>query len=319
MVAERGHHLLALVLSHQAVVDEHAGELLADGAVHDQRRGRRVDAARQPADHVRVADLLADRRHLLVDDRGRAPGPFAAADLVQEVLAGCRCRRACARPRGGTGSRTGRARPTRMRRPARPARRRAPSKPGGGSKTVSRWLIQQLCSAGEAGQQAPGLVHAQLGATELADLGALDAAAELARHRLHAVTDAEHGHAELEQLGAQLRRALVVDRGGTAGEHDARAGGARVARRAARRVAAAPRRRRTRGSGARSAASTDRRSRAPAPLCDSAAVLRVCGVRSAVEASALYSSSSLTAAATWALPFEPMPTCCSRWSCLPSL
>ena len=47
---ERVHHLLGLVQAQQAVVDEHAGELVADRLV-DQRRGdRRIDAARQPED-----------------------------------------------------------------------------------------------------------------------------------------------------------------------------------------------------------------------------------------------------------------------------
>ena len=45
VVAEGGDDLLALVLAHQAVVDEHARELVADRAVHEQRGDRRVDAA----------------------------------------------------------------------------------------------------------------------------------------------------------------------------------------------------------------------------------------------------------------------------------
>ena len=61
VVAEGGDDLLALVLAHQAVVDEHARELVADRAVHEQRGHRRVDAAGEPADHLAVADLGADR------------------------------------------------------------------------------------------------------------------------------------------------------------------------------------------------------------------------------------------------------------------
>ena len=45
VVAERGDDLLALVLAHQAVVDEDAGQLVADRAVHEQRGDARVDAA----------------------------------------------------------------------------------------------------------------------------------------------------------------------------------------------------------------------------------------------------------------------------------
>jgi hypothetical protein len=61
LAGEHVHHHVAFVQAQQAVVDEHAGELVADGAV-DQRRGhRRIDAARQAEDHLLVAHLLADR------------------------------------------------------------------------------------------------------------------------------------------------------------------------------------------------------------------------------------------------------------------
>ena len=79
----------------------------------------------------------------------------------------------------------------------------------------ARLLMRQVA------QQAPLLVHGQLRAAELADLGALDLAAEVEHHRLHAVTDAEHRDAELEQLVAQLRRAVGIDRRRAAGQDQA--------------------------------------------------------------------------------------------------
>ena len=84
--AERPLDLLALVQPQQTRVDEDAGELVADRAMHQRRRDRRVDAARQPADHARVAD---ERRG---SSRSRssmnAPGVqlgSALADVEQEV------------------------------------------------------------------------------------------------------------------------------------------------------------------------------------------------------------------------------------------
>ena len=56
VAAERLDDLLGLVLAQQAVVDEDAGELVADRLVHEQRRDRGVDAAGEPAD-----DPLASR------------------------------------------------------------------------------------------------------------------------------------------------------------------------------------------------------------------------------------------------------------------
>ena len=69
LLAEGVDDLLGLVLAQQAVVDEHAGELVADRAVDERRGGRRVDAAGEPADHAAVADLGADALDLLVDHR----------------------------------------------------------------------------------------------------------------------------------------------------------------------------------------------------------------------------------------------------------
>src|SRR3546814_11639940 len=60
MFAEQRLDLLALAQAQQAVVDEHAGELLADRFVAQPRGDRAVDAARQAAQHTLVADLAAD-------------------------------------------------------------------------------------------------------------------------------------------------------------------------------------------------------------------------------------------------------------------
>ena len=78
--------LLALVQAQQPGVDEDAGELVADRAMHERRRDRRVDAAGQSADHLRVADELAD----LLDLARRRTRPASnsasrLADVEQEV------------------------------------------------------------------------------------------------------------------------------------------------------------------------------------------------------------------------------------------
>ena len=138
-------------------------------------------------------------------------------------------------------------------------------KPGGARLTrVAMATSSRPARAAARRAAGPARATRQLGAAELADLGGLDDAAERLREQLHAVTDAEHRDAELEQRRVELRRARRVHRGRAAREDQAlrRAprdlGGADVG------AAGAPRRRRTRGHGARSAASTGRRSRRPA-------------------------------------------------------
>ena len=77
VAVERLDDLRRLVLAQEAVVDEDADELVADRLVHEQRRDRRVDAARQRAEHALGADLRADPLDLLLDHgRGR---PASAA------------------------------------------------------------------------------------------------------------------------------------------------------------------------------------------------------------------------------------------------
>ena len=78
-------NLCRFVEPQHAVVDEDAGQPVADGAMDQQRRDRRVDAAAQAADDAPVAHLLADPRGRLLDERRHRPVAGAAADVEGEV------------------------------------------------------------------------------------------------------------------------------------------------------------------------------------------------------------------------------------------
>ncbi len=65
-----------------------------------------------------------------------------------------------------------------------------------------------------------GLARLQLGLPELRRACALDLAAEVARHELHAVADAERRDAEVEDPGVDLGRAVRVHRRRAAGEDE---------------------------------------------------------------------------------------------------
>ena len=88
---------------------------------------------------------------------------------------------------------------------------------------VSKWLIQTGVLWGRAVPQD----HRRAGRRErraavLAAAGAGDLAAELERHELRAVADAEHRDAEVVDAGVDARGALDVDRRGTTAEDHAR-------------------------------------------------------------------------------------------------
>ncbi len=68
-------------------------------------------------------------------------------------------------------------------------------------------------------EEATGLVrHLELCAAVLGYVRVVDAPAELLRHQLHAVADAEHRHACVEQACVDRGGARRVDGGGASGE-----------------------------------------------------------------------------------------------------
>ena len=107
------------------------------------------------AEHALAADLRADPLDLLLDHRRGRPRRRRAARRRRGSSSAPPCRAACARPRGGTGRRRGRA-PASSKAAigvdGEPATTRAPV---GGATTESRWLIQTVCSAGRSSKSAP--------------------------------------------------------------------------------------------------------------------------------------------------------------------
>ena len=68
------------------MVDEDAGELIADGAVHERGRDGRVDAAGEPADDpARLPTCSRGPLGGLVDEGLHGPRAGAAADALDEV------------------------------------------------------------------------------------------------------------------------------------------------------------------------------------------------------------------------------------------
>ena len=92
MAAEQLDHLRGLAQPQQSVVDEDAGELLADGLVDQHRRDRGIDAARQAADHLAASDLGADLLDRLLLEGAHGPVALQPAMLrtkLRRIAAPC--------------------------------------------------------------------------------------------------------------------------------------------------------------------------------------------------------------------------------------
>ena len=96
VLGEDLHDLVAFVEAQQAVIDEHAGELVADRLVQQRRDHRGIHAAGKAQQHLALAHLRAHARDGVFDDVADAPQRLAAADLAHEALEQLLCPAACA-------------------------------------------------------------------------------------------------------------------------------------------------------------------------------------------------------------------------------
>ena len=81
---EEGLHLLHFVFPHEPVIHEHAGELLSDGLVQQQRRDAGIHAAAEAKYHAACTHLAADLGDLLLDEVACVPVQRHAA-VLQEI------------------------------------------------------------------------------------------------------------------------------------------------------------------------------------------------------------------------------------------
>jgi len=176
-------------------VDEHAGQLVADGPVQQRGHHGGVHATGEAQQHVVAAHLLAHAGDLVLDDLGGGPQRLAAADLGDETLE-------------QVGALLGMGH-FRMELHAVPAlvlvlhHRDRDAVGGAGDDEARRRLGDVVAMAHPHVQTVHAVVVAQLreqaalgddihfGVTELARVGGLGGAAQLRGQGLHAVADAE--------------------------------------------------------------------------------------------------------------------------------
>ena len=220
VAAEERHDLFRLAGAHHAGVDEDAGELIAQRLVQQHRRDRDVDAAREAADHAALADLRADARDRLAAERRHRPIAAAERDAMREVAEQRRALRrvhdlgmelhaveaALVVGDGGEGRAFGNA------DDAEAFGQRLDAIAVAHPHLLARAFLPK------AGEQRAIVGDVEEGAAEFAMIRGRDAAAQLRAHRLLAIADAEHRHAELEHRIGRARAGILGHRGRAAGE-----------------------------------------------------------------------------------------------------
>ncbi len=197
------------------MVDEDAGELVADRLVDQDRRDRRIDAAREAADHAGFADLRADAGDLLGAKRGHRPVALEARDFVQEI--------------GDEFGAVGRVDHLGVEHggvvaPLLVRRDRIGRVLGHGVDAETLRELRYPVAMAHPHRIAPaGFPHAleqgaafddlDIGAAEFRRMPALDLAAELFGERLLAVADGENRHGRLEDFFRRARAARFRRRG----------------------------------------------------------------------------------------------------------
>ena len=212
---------LRLARAQQAVVDKNAGELGSDCLVQQSRRHARVHPAAQAEHHVLLPDLGADFLHGLLEVAAHGPAFAAPANPVDKVGDDF----AAARRVHDLGMKLQAEKflgAVLNRRIFRVFRDRH------GLESVGE--LGQLVSVGVPDlerlrqlveQSAAGVLDRERALAVFALEPFLHPAAEKLREQLHAKTDAQHRHAQVEDVLIRQRRILGVHAGRAAGQDDA--------------------------------------------------------------------------------------------------
>jgi hypothetical protein len=222
---ERGHDLIAFAETQQPVIDEHADELVAQGAVEQRGEHGGIDTPRQAQQYFVGADFRADPGDAVLDDIAGGPGRRAAGDLTHETSEDFRpLQRVC-----DFGMELHAVEPARL---VRDGSQRRVVACGDGSESrrqrnhviamahphIEHAPTRRISIVFEAVEQSRRRGRADLRGTEFSARRGLDATAQLRRHGLHAITDPEHGHAHLEYHRGCRGATRVVHRLGSAGQ-----------------------------------------------------------------------------------------------------
>ena len=214
-------HEVPLVLAHQALVHEDAGELVPHGPGDQARRHRGIHAAGQAQDDLLVADLRPEGCHRILDEGIHPPGTGAAADVIQEIAEDLLAVFAVGDLRVELDG-------VELLFPVFHSRHRADLGMGGDVESRGhlfdpvRVAHPHHALGGHPFQQQRILnIQQQVDFAVFAGFGADDLSAAHPGGELGAVADAEDGDPQLQHLGVVVGGGHIIHAVGAAGEDDA--------------------------------------------------------------------------------------------------
>ena len=199
------HDHVAFIQAQQAVIDKHTGEFVANGAVNQGCGHRRVHAARQPKDDFFITHLRTDLGHGFFDVVAHDPVRAGLADVQHEAieqgltLHGVRDFRVklhrvkAARFVGHAGDRASRGRGHDLEAFGQLGHFVAVAHPD-----LEHAVAFGRSKVFNAFEQFGVAVGAHFGIAKFAGVPGFNLAAQLLRHGLHAVANAQHRNAEFK-------------------------------------------------------------------------------------------------------------------------
>ena len=211
----------AFILTHQSMVDENTGQLLAHGTMHEGRGHGGIHAPGQSADHAGVSHLLSDRFDRFLDEGVHRPILPAAANLDQEIFQdpGTAFRvnhlgMELQAPNGRVAMANGREGGMAAARNDLETRRE-------GQHAIAMTHPDHVFAlAIEPPEEGVIPLDLQMGASVFAIFRRLHLSAQSQDQQLKPVADAEDGNAQFEDSGVDIRGTLLEYARGPAGEHD---------------------------------------------------------------------------------------------------
>ena len=214
------HQEFGLTLPHEALVDEHAGELIANRLVQQEGQCGRINPARQSQQHPLVAHLGTHISNRFINEGGRGPVGNTAADVINKITD---------QRHAATGMHHLRVELHAIKTAIVVRHGRFRGVLGVGQTYESRWQrLHGIAMAHphrrsviDVGEQIGGIVDVQRRLAVFSPTSGDHRTTQLLHHQLHAVANPQDRDPQIPELRIAQGRSLLVHRARPAAEDDA--------------------------------------------------------------------------------------------------